>query len=48
MRGTLLYAADWKLPGMVFGKVVRSEVASGRIVAIDVGEAERSTAWSPC
>ena len=41
VRGTLLYAADWKLPGMVFGKVVRSEVASGRIVAIDVEEAER-------
>lgn len=41
VRGTLLYAADWKLPGMVFGKVVRSEVASGRITGIDVEEARR-------
>ena len=40
VRGTLLYAADWKLPGMVFGKVVRSEVAAGRIVEIDVEEAQ--------
>ncbi len=41
VRGTLLYAADWKLPGMVFGKVVRSEVAAGRIIEIDVEEAKR-------
>lgn len=39
VRGTLLYAADWKLPGMVFGKVVRSEMASARIAGIDVSEA---------
>jgi CO/xanthine dehydrogenase Mo-binding subunit len=39
VRGTLLYAADWKLPGMLFGKVVRSEMASARIVDIDVSAA---------
>ena len=39
VRGTLLYAADWKLPGMVFGKVVRSEMASARILDIDVSAA---------
>jgi CO/xanthine dehydrogenase Mo-binding subunit len=41
VRGTLLYAADWKLPGMLFGKVVRSEMASARIVSIDVSEARK-------
>lgn len=39
VRGTLMYAADWKLPGMLFGKVVRSEMASARIVSIDVSAA---------
>jgi CO/xanthine dehydrogenase Mo-binding subunit len=41
VRGTLLYAADWKLPGMLFGKVVRSEMASARIVSVDVSEARK-------
>lgn len=41
VRGTLLYAADWKLPGMLFGKVVRSEMASARIKSIDVSEARQ-------
>ena len=41
VRGTLLYAADWKLPGMLFGKVVRSEMASARVKSIDVSEARR-------
>jgi nicotinate dehydrogenase large molybdopterin subunit len=35
VKGSLLYAADWKLPGMLYGKIVRSEVASARIVDID-------------
>lgn len=39
VKGTLLYAADWKLPGMLHGKVVRSLVPSARIAAIDVSEA---------
>ena len=41
VRGTLLYAADWKLPGMLFGKMVRSEMASARITSIDASEARK-------
>ncbi len=35
VKGSLLYAADWKLPGMLYGKIVRSDLASARIVDID-------------
>lgn len=41
VRGTLLYAADWNLPGMIHGKLVRSDVAPARIVRIDTSAAER-------
>ena len=41
VRGTLLYAADWSLPGMVHGKVVRSDVGPAKIVSIDTSAAER-------
>ncbi|MFI8790522.1 xanthine dehydrogenase family protein molybdopterin-binding subunit [Streptomyces sp. NPDC055105] len=41
VRGTLHYAADWKLPGMLHGKLVRSEMASARITAIDVSAARK-------
>jgi CO/xanthine dehydrogenase Mo-binding subunit len=39
VKGSLLYAADWQLPGMLYGKVVRSVLPSARITSIDVGEA---------
>lgn len=35
------YAADIKLPGMLFGKTVRSEYTHARILQIDISEAER-------
>ena len=41
VRGSLAYADDWSLPGMVFGRVVRAQVPSARITSIDVGEAAR-------
>ncbi|MEV5537142.1 xanthine dehydrogenase family protein molybdopterin-binding subunit [Saccharopolyspora shandongensis] len=41
VRGTLLYAADWSLPGMVHGKVVRSDTGPAKIVSIDTSAAER-------
>jgi nicotinate dehydrogenase large molybdopterin subunit len=41
VRGTLLYAADWSLPGMIHGKIVRADVAPARIVSIDTSAAER-------
>ena len=40
VKGSLHYAADWKLPGMLHGRVVRSQVPSARIRSIDVSEAQ--------
>ena len=39
VSGSLLYAADWQLPGMLHGRVVRAEVASARIAAMDTSAA---------
>ncbi len=39
VKGSLQYAADWQLPGMLFGRVVRAQVASARIVSVEVEEA---------
>ncbi len=39
VKGSLLYAADWRLPGMLHGRVVRSPVPSARITGIDVSAA---------
>lgn len=39
VKGSLLYAADWRLPGMLHGKVVRSLVPSARITSIDTSAA---------
>ena len=39
VKGSLHYAADWQLPGMLHGRVVRSPVPSARITAIDVSAA---------
>src|SRR5579859_6994597 len=39
VKGSLHYAADWRLPGMLHGRVVRSPVPSARITAIDVSAA---------
>lgn len=39
VRGELLYAADWQLPGLLHGKVVRSTMPSARIVSLDVSAA---------
>ncbi len=36
VKGSLAYAADWQLPGMLFGRVVRAQVPSARLVSIDV------------
>jgi CO/xanthine dehydrogenase Mo-binding subunit len=43
VSGTLLYAADWQLPGMLHGKVVRAQVPCARIAAIDVAAARATT-----
>jgi CO/xanthine dehydrogenase Mo-binding subunit len=39
VKGSLHYAADWRLPGMLHGRVVRSPVPSARITGIDVSRA---------
>jgi xanthine dehydrogenase molybdenum-binding subunit len=39
VKGSLHYAADWRLPGMLHGRLVRSPVPSARIAAIDVSAA---------
>jgi xanthine dehydrogenase molybdenum-binding subunit len=40
VKGTLAYADDWQLPGMLHGRVVRAQVPSARILAVDTSEAE--------
>jgi len=39
VEGSLLYAADWELPGLLHGKVVRAEVPCARIADMDVSAA---------
>jgi CO/xanthine dehydrogenase Mo-binding subunit len=39
VKGSLHYAADWQLPGMLHGRVVRSPVPSARITGIDTSAA---------
>jgi len=39
VKGSLYYAADWRLPGMLYGRIVRSQLPSARIAGIDVSEA---------
>jgi CO/xanthine dehydrogenase Mo-binding subunit len=39
VSGKAVYAADVTLPGMLWGKLVRSPIASGRIKRIDAGKA---------
>ena len=39
VKGSLHYAADWRLPGMLYGRVVRGQLPSARIVSVDVTQA---------
>lgn len=41
--GTAKYTADLKLPGMLYGKVLRSSVPHARIMNINISKAERLT-----
>lgn len=36
VEGSLQYAADWDMPGMLYGKVVRAQVPSARLLSVDV------------
>ena len=39
VRGTTLYAADWRLPGMLAGRILRAIYPSARIRRVDVEKA---------
>jgi nicotinate dehydrogenase large molybdopterin subunit len=39
VKGSLHYAADWRLPGMLHARIVRSQLPSARITGIDVSAA---------
>jgi len=39
VKGTLAYADDWHLPGMLHGCVVRAQVPSARILSVDTSDA---------
>src|SRR5438445_12923015 len=41
VTGTALYAADFALPGMLFGRVLRSHEPHARLVRIDTSRAVR-------
>lgn len=41
VTGKAVYSVDVTLPGMLWGKVLRSPIASGRIKRIDVSQAEK-------
>jgi CO/xanthine dehydrogenase Mo-binding subunit len=41
VTGSLKYGSDFKLPGMLYGEVLRSPFPHARIVSIDVNEARR-------
>jgi len=39
VKGSMQYAADWRMPGMLHGRVVRSPLPSARIAGIDTSAA---------
>jgi len=39
VKGSMHYAADWRMPGMLHSRVVRSQTPSARILSIDTTEA---------
>lgn len=41
VRGSMPYADDWQMPGMLYGKVVRAQRPSATILRIDSEEARR-------
>jgi len=41
VTGSARYSAEWDLPGLVYGAVVTSEIARGKISSIDFTEAEK-------
>ena len=48
VTGRARYAGDVELPGMLFGRSLRSPHPSARIVSIDVRRATALRAFMPC
>ena len=46
VTGAATYAAEFDVPGLAYGVIVRSTVANGRIASIDSAAAERAPACS--
>jgi CO/xanthine dehydrogenase Mo-binding subunit len=40
IQGSMAYADDWRMPGMLYGKVVRAQMPSARIASIDATAAK--------
>jgi CO/xanthine dehydrogenase Mo-binding subunit len=40
VKGSMTYAADWQLPGMLYGRIVRAQLPSARIISVDTFEAK--------
>src|SRR5438477_10339965 len=43
VTGTARYAAETELPGLLYGSLVMSAIPSGRVLRLDVAEAERAS-----
>jgi len=41
VKGSLSYADDWEMPGMLYGRVVRAQVPSARLLSIDADAARK-------
>jgi CO/xanthine dehydrogenase Mo-binding subunit len=41
VTGSMIYGADFTLPGALYGKILRSPIPHGRIVKIDTSKARR-------
>jgi CO/xanthine dehydrogenase Mo-binding subunit len=39
VQGALAYADDWRMPGMLHGKMVRSQVPCARVLSVDASDA---------
>jgi nicotinate dehydrogenase large molybdopterin subunit len=39
VKGALAYADDWRMPGVLHGKVVRSQVPCARVLSVDASDA---------
>lgn len=41
VRGSLAFADDWQMPGMLFGRIVRAQMPSAVVLGVDVSEAAK-------